>query len=116
GESGRARRLYNNFPQSIPSPFSNKPAELLVRAHQDSLRPVYVLDSGWPRSWSFSLHLSRHVGSTQSQSCAWKDASSLRGILDVGRCFCDQRAPVYSFNANGFAFDARSGKFVSILW
>ena len=115
GESGRARRLQNNFPQSIASAFSNEPAELPVRADQNSLRHVYVLDNGRPRSGSFSLHVSRHIGSAQSQSGARKNASAYGGILDVGRRFCDQRALVHCFNANGFACGARIGKFVRAL-
>ena len=112
-ESGRTRRLQNNFSQSVASPFSDELTELLVWTDRNSLRPVYVLDNGRPRSWTFSLHVSRHIGSTQPESGTWKDASADRGILDMGRRLCDHDAFVYPPNANGFARGARIGKVAS---
>src|ERR1700730_10975235 len=91
--------MENNFPHAITSPFSNEPAELLVRLNSDSLWSVYVLDDCRPRARSFSLHVFGHIRAIRPQPGARKDASTPCGILDVGRCLRSHGAFIYSFDS-----------------
>src|SRR5262249_59218075 len=53
GESGRTRRLENNFPQPTASSFSNQPAELSLWPHSDSLRSIHALGYGRSSAGAF---------------------------------------------------------------
>src|SRR2546423_432166 len=91
--------MENNFPYPTPSPVSNQPSELFVWLNSDSLRSVYVLDNGRSRSRSFSLHVFGHVRPIGPEPRAWKDASTCRGVLDVGRRFHSDRTFICSFDS-----------------
>src|ERR1700736_1683929 len=99
--------MENHFSEPIASTFSDQSAQLSVRTDQNSIRRLHALDRTWSCTRALSLHLSGNAGTAWAKLSAWEKSPSNCRVLDLGRCVCDYRSPVYSLNPHGLECSPR---------